>query len=134
MFIVFTNVMSGNFFENNYIKAWYDNNIVAAEFKIDKLDLEAAKQTVELRLKMVQGVKHLVLIDAQNVKTITKDARDYFASDEGSKFIIASALVLDSTVGKILGNFFLQISKPKVPLRLFTNKADALDWLNTFQV
>ncbi|MGZ5243479.1 MAG: DUF7793 family protein [Bacteroidia bacterium] len=125
--------MNGNFFENNYIKAWYDNNIVFAEFKINKLDLEAAKQTVMLRLGMVQGVNHLVLIDAQNVKTITKEARDYFASDEGTKFIIASALVLDSTVGKILGNFFLQISRPKVPLRLFTNKGDALEWLNTFQ-
>jgi hypothetical protein len=125
--------MSSSFFENNYIKAWYENNILFAEFKIEKLDLKSAKETVDLRLDMAEGVNHLVLIDAQQVKTITKEARDYFASEEGSKFIIASALVLNSTVGKLLGNFFLQISKPKVPLHLFTNKNDALEWLNSFQ-
>jgi hypothetical protein len=125
--------MKMNLHENEFVKGWSEGNVMYAEFKVPLMDLNAAKQSVALRLKAAAGKNYLFLIDARKVNSVTKEARDYLASEEGSQSIIASALVLDSIIGKMLGNFFLQISKPKVPLRLFTNKADALDWLNNFK-
>lgn len=125
--------MKNNVFENDYARGWNEDDVMYAEFKVPIMDLEAAKQSVSARLLAAEGKDYVFLIDARKVNSITKEARDYLASEEGSRQIIASALVIDSKVGKLLGNFFLQINKPKIPLKLFTNKADALEWLSTFQ-
>ncbi|RYD78221.1 MAG: hypothetical protein EOP53_11575 [Sphingobacteriales bacterium] len=122
--------MKNNAFENDYARGWCENDVMYAEFKTPVMDLAAAKESVSARLNAAEGKDYVFLIDATRVNSITKEARDYLASDEGSQQIIASALVIDSKVGKLLGNFFLQINKPKIPLKLFTNKTDALDWLN----
>ncbi len=126
-------MMKTNTHENEYVKGWSEGNVMYAEFKVPLMDLVAARESVSARLLAAEGKDYLFLIDARKVNSITKEARDFLASDEGSKHVIASALVIESKVGKLLGNFFLQISKPKVPLKLFTNKNDALDWLNSFQ-
>ena len=120
--------------ENAYVKGWVEGGIMYAIFKPEKMDYIAAKECVSLRVQAASGQYFPVLIDARKVNSITKEARDYFASVEGSSFIVASALVLDSVVGKFLGNFFLQINKPKVPLRLFTNEGEALNWLKQYKV
>jgi hypothetical protein len=125
--------MKLNEHENEYVKGWTEGDIMFAEFKVPLMDLDAAKGSVAARLSAAGDKDYLCLIDSRKVNSITKEARDYLASDDGSKHIIASALVLDSKVGKLLGNFFLQINKPKVPLRLFTNRNDALEWLNSFK-
>jgi len=36
-------------------------------------------------------------------------------------------------LNKIIVNFFLSISKPNVPTKLFTNKEDAIKWLQQFK-
>lgn len=103
------------------------------QFKNDKLDLKTAKECVQLRLDVTKDRILPTLIDATNIKSISKEARDYFGSDEGSKNIAASALIINSIVGKFMSNFFLQINKPKVPIRVFTDRKDAVSWLRQFE-
>ena len=74
-----------------------------------------------------------MLVDGRDVSSITKEARDYFAKDDGIKLLLASALVADSVLGKFIGNFFLQINKPILPLRLFTDEKEAYKWLQQFK-
>jgi hypothetical protein len=121
-----------NLHENDFVKGWVEDNIMFAEFKTKTLDFDAAKASVAVRVSSLKDKHFPTFIDARKVQSITKEARDYFASEEGSQNIIASALLIDSVVGKFMGNFFLQISKPKIPLRLFTNEAEALRWLKQF--
>jgi len=72
------------------------------------------------------------LIDARNVKSITKEARDYLASAEGTRYVTAAGLLLESYLGKIMGNFFLQINKPSLPTKMFSNKKEAIEWLTQY--
>ena len=44
----------------------------------------------------------------------------------------AVALVVDTPVSRVLGNFYLGLSKPHIPSRLFNDEAEALDWLKRF--
>jgi len=119
--------------DNDVIEVSVDDGIMWGRFKVKIFDFEAAKVAVATRIEACKGQPYPLLIDARYVSSITKEARDYFASPEGTSLVIASCLVLDSVLGRFLGNFFLQISKPKVPLKLFTNTEDAVSWLQQFK-
>ena len=75
------------------------------------------------------GEKFPLLIDARGIRSMTREARNQFSlrgRDSGAK---AFAIVIDSAISKVIGNFFMGINKPEVPARLFTSEADALKWL-----
>jgi hypothetical protein len=61
-----------------------------------------------------------------------KKARDFLASKEGTKGIKAAAMMLDSAFSSFLGNFYLSVNKPPMPVRIFTNTKAALNWLQKF--
>lgn len=124
--------MKKNLLETEYAKVWVENDVMIAVFKPKELTLDIARHCVATRVAAANGEIYPVLIDTRAVKSITKDARDYFASDEGAQKMKAAALLLDSFVGKIMGNFFLQINQPKVPIRIFNSEADAVKWLQQF--
>ncbi len=120
-------------YNNDVVEGYMLDGIIVASFKVKIFDLDAAKIAVKERIDACKGESYPLLVDARDVSSITKEARDYFASPEGTVLISASALVLDSVLNRFLGNFFLQINKPKVPLRLFTNIEDAVKWLQQFK-
>jgi hypothetical protein len=120
-------------FSNEILDGHLDDGIMVLKFKVKKFDLDAAKVAVAARIEASKGIAFPMLVDGREVSSISKEARDYFATDDGIKFLLASALVADSVLGKFLGNFFLQINKPKVPLRLFTDDKEAYKWLQQFK-
>ena len=125
--------MKESFLENDTLKCWHEDGILHAAFQVPVLDLAGTKIAVDLRVKVSNATSFPMLVDARKVKSITKESRDYLASDEGTKYLLATGLLLDSTIGRFLGNFFLQINKPKVPLKLFTDETEALNWLGQFK-
>jgi hypothetical protein len=50
----------------------------------------------------------------------------------GIKNTLASVLLLDSAVGKFMGNFFLAINKPPIPIKIFTSGTEAYTWITQF--
>src|SRR6266498_4365148 len=114
--------MRQQLYNTDVAEAYMDEGIMIVKFKIKKFDLDAAKITVSKRLEASNGVSYPVMIDARQVQSITKEARDYFASEKGVSLLLACALILDSVLGKFLGNFFLQINKPKTPLKIFIDE------------
>lgn len=75
------------------------------------------------------GEKFPLLIDARGIRSMTREARSQFSlkgRDSGAK---AFAIIIDSSISKVVGNFFMGINKPEVPARLFTDETEALKWL-----
>ena len=73
-----------------------------------------------------------VLIAGGKHTLADKDAREFGASKEGTKYALAVAFVIKSLAQKILGNAYIKINKPIVPTRLFDNEEKAVEWLKTF--
>jgi hypothetical protein len=46
--------------------------------------------------------------------------------------VSAVALVVATPLSRMMGNFFLTVSKPMAPTRLFDDEASALAWLQEF--
>jgi hypothetical protein len=117
--------------ETPYMKLWIENKILYCIYANVDFNLAMAKECVEQRIKFSKGISYPACVFIKNLKSVEIDARRYFAK-EGNSLIKAGALIIESPLSEILGNFFLFINKPNVPARLFTNRKDAEKWLSEY--
>jgi hypothetical protein len=92
-----------------------------------------AKEIVKVRQEFANYMPVVALIYNQGVVKMDKKAREYFASSEGIKGIIAAAIVVGSPFTSFLANFFVSVNKTKMPVRIFSNPKDALKWLEKYR-
>lgn len=79
------------------------------------------------------GTKKLpVLVKFGSVKSLSRDARQYFGGAETAKCTSAIALLISSSIGKVIGNFMIGFNKTLYPTRLFTSEDEAIAWLKGF--
>jgi hypothetical protein len=99
------------------------------------VDLDAAKALVRTRLEFIGDKDYPSLIDTTGVRSVTKEARDYFNEPEASAGFKAAAILSRSAFSTFLSNFFIKISliKSPVPIKLFTTEEEALEWLNQYK-
>jgi hypothetical protein len=94
------------------------------------IDLAVARELIDNRIEFAEGRSVYTLIDFTNVKSVTKEARDYMNSAEGGlRGLRGGAFLSNNVVSTLLVNLYLQISKPAIPARFFTNESDALRWI-----
>lgn len=118
--------------DNNEITLELEGGIVTAKFKVTHFDLETVERLVEERKKVFKGLIYPIIANVVSIKSSTKEARDFFASETGCVGINATAVLINSPVGSIIGNFYIRINKPLRPVKLFTNKLKAKKWLVQF--
>ena len=108
-----------------------ENNIVFFKYKPSiVIDINTAKDLVKNRMDYTAGKSVYTLIDFTNVKSVTKEARDYMNSPEGGlKGILGGAFLSNSVVATLFVNLYLKVSTPSVPAKFFTNEKDAVGWL-----
>lgn len=131
-FIVMNSV-DNSFANSRYTDLKIENSILFATYKPDvKIDLEIAKQIVSQRLSFQNGNSYLNLVDARQLKSATKEARDYLAKHHEG--IIASAILVKSAISNMIINMFITFSKPAVSVKAFHDKENALKWLSQFSL
>lgn len=118
---------------NKKISIELDKGILVGSYQCEIVDLETAKSAVSYRLENYGNKDHPLLIYSNKIKHITKDAREYLASEEGCQKIKCCAIITNSIVTRVIANFFLQINKPLVPTRLFTDEVSARKWLSKYK-
>jgi hypothetical protein len=97
------------------------------------VNYEVAKQLIKMRLDFCENISYPVLIIDEGVLSMDKKARDLFSSKEGTVNIIASALVLSTVYSKVIGNFFIKVTRPHIPVKIFNDKILALEWLEQYK-
>ena len=108
-----------------------DDNILFFKYapKLE-MTIESAKEIVRSRLEYCRGESMYVLIDGTNLKSATKEARDYMNSPEGGlKGVLGGAFLSNSVVATLVINLFLKMSHLPIPARFFTNKEEAIKWI-----
>lgn len=105
------------------------NGVLMGTLKCEYVDLSVAEAAVEYRLKHFGNKDYMLLINMANVKHVTKEAREYLASEKGCNKVKCCAILISSEVTKIIANFFIRINKPLVPTSTFTSEDKARQWL-----
>ena len=120
--------------EYKHITVWTEDQYPDLIFGIYsprlEIDLDIARELIDNRLDFSNGRSMYVLIDFTNVKSVTKEARDFMNSpDGGLKGVLGGAFVSNNVVATMFVNLYLKVSNPVIPARFFTDRHEALRWL-----
>ena len=97
-------------------------------------DLDNAREEFAAVVRVSRGERLPLLVDMANTKSITREARAFFASDEVAKALSAVALLSRSSVTTMMANvYFAVFGDQGVPTKLFTQEAEAIAWLKGFR-
>ncbi|MES2589399.1 MAG: hypothetical protein V4622_10495 [Bacteroidota bacterium] len=93
------------------------------------IDFNEVLEIKSANIKLTQGKKYVILIDAEDFLSVTKDARELLSSREFAGNSIAKALLITSFAQKILANFYITVHKPYISTQAFTDREEAIIWL-----
>ncbi len=92
--------------------------------------LDDAIAAIEATAQLTGGRQGPLLVDIRDIGPMDRPARTEFT--RRGDLVSAVALVVDTPLSRVMGNFFLSVSKPVAPTRLFEDEASALAWLREF--
>lgn len=95
----------------------------------DDHTLNDAVENIQACARLTDGARVPTLLGARLAKKVSREAREYYAGPENAKVTIATAMLIGSAVGRVIGNFLIQVNRPSFPLRLFSHEAEAVAWL-----
>lgn len=121
--------------ENQWVEYKIKYGIVFGRFKNGaSVDLITAKKLIETRLVLQNGRDLPLLVDITGLRHVTKDARDFFASNESLRGTIAGALIVGKSLfSRTLGNIFFLLSRPEIPHKMFGSAVPAMRWLKRYR-
>lgn len=109
-----------------------EDGIVRTKIKSgSEVSVNEAKENSDAVNSLYTGQKFPLMIDSRGIKSMTRDARNQFSTKGRETHTKAFAIIIDSSLSRVIGNFFMGINKPAVPTRLFENEIEAEKWLKT---
>ena len=126
--------MKSEVIETSIGKVWLDEEgIIRDKLKEGSvIELKEAKEEIAAYSSFCKEKKRPQLVDIRGVKSVSAEARNYFAGEELAEAVCAIAGIIGSPLSRIMGNFFLGLNKPSFPSKLFTSEEEALIWLRGF--
>ena len=112
------------------MKFWIEDGILYSQFKKPIIiNIERIKALIDLRTEISGGEKQYWCYDFKGIESYDKEARDY-AEIYGQEYLYACAAIFNSHIAKFTLNTFMVLKTPLIPLRGFTEKNEAIHWLN----
>jgi hypothetical protein len=95
-------------------------------------NLKELKEIISGFEKILGPKRYPILYVAGDYTSISREAREFGASEEGTRCSLAEAVVIKSLAQKLLADLYLKLNKPVVPTRFFNSKKEAEIWLKAF--
>jgi hypothetical protein len=122
------------YYQDEYTEMWIEDGILICVFSSGLIITEeVAIIAVRERIRISNGCTYPALIDATKIQYLTKTAREYLATVDGIRYLSCSAFLVNNEVQTIFINFFLMINKPAIPSKIFSDREEAINWLQKFK-
>jgi hypothetical protein len=126
--------MKESYLETDYCRMWVSNGILFAEYKPGLvMNLEIAKQMVNDRIKVSNGISRPMFLDVRNLVSTDRATMKYYKKKEVIQYVSSCALITGNALGSLAGNIFLTLERPLIPTKLFTDQGKALEWLEKYK-
>lgn len=90
--------------------------------------VEHALENTKAVEQFFYGKKFPLIVDIREIKSISKEARDHFSMKDRKSAVSSIAIIINSQLSRIIGNFFMGLNKPAVPVKLFSSELEAVKW------
>jgi hypothetical protein len=94
------------------------------------MSYEDAIAATDAMTKLTGGKRCPLLVDAHDAGPQDRAARSEFA--RRGDLVSAVALLGATPLSRMVGNFFIAVSRPMAPTKLFNDESSALAWLKEF--
>ena len=92
--------------------------------------LDDAVAVIEAMSELTGGRAAPLLVHTTDAGPQSREARLEFVRRQ--EVVSAVALVVGNPLSRMMANFFINVSKPEVPIRLFEDDESALTWLRGY--
>ncbi len=97
-----------------------------------KQALADAQENLTAAIRVGTGARRGFLVDIRLSEMLEPDARHYYATQPLDNHFTKLALLLEANpLGVMMGNVYMKMARHSVPIKLFTDEAEALKWLKT---
>lgn len=90
------------------------------------LDVTDIREFADALERLAGGESPPLMVHMKNLESADREARAVGATLDIPS---ATALVTGPGIGRAIGNFYMAISKPQVPTRMFATEEEARSWL-----
>jgi len=119
--------------ELTWFTTWMEDGICRTVVKSNAvIELHHAQENTDTVVTLSNNSQPPILVDIRKIKSINKEARDHFAMRDRKPRVCAIAMLINSPLSKVVGNFYLAINQPSVPTKLFNSEDKAIEWLKQF--
>lgn len=89
-----------------------------------------ARENVEFQVGYFRGkgVCGIVLIMADRIQSLDKEARRVYQEEIGPPHVRAAGMIGVSLLARAIGSFLIGLSKPRIPFKLFGSLDAATSW------
>jgi hypothetical protein len=94
-----------------------------------QLNAENTVGVVRAHIAAAAGQKRPTLTDLRGMRSATREARELGAAADVVAVTLRMAILVGNPVTRVLGNFFVLVTGPKYPTKIFTEEAAARAWL-----
>jgi hypothetical protein len=110
-----------------------DDGILRVDFsQYDRITLASIQYVHARHVALCPDRKVPELLKGKGVGSVEYKAQRYLSSPEVAAGVSAGAIVVTSFLERHLARMFLIYHRPPYPVQVFSNEADALDWLRGF--
>jgi SpoIIAA-like len=97
------------------------------------LTLEIVKEHNAVAAQFTNNIPVRVLVDTRDISlmSVPNDVMKYQSASEYDRNQIGMAMLVSSRFSKNIISFYIRVFRPAVPTRLFTDEAQAREWLAT---
>lgn len=107
------------------------SGIVVLRFRPNsRATLDDVRELVRAHVTAAGGIKRCAIADLRGLRFSDLEGRRLAAGPEVAAVTSRMALLVSNPVSRVLGNFFLRVSRPLYPTRIFTDEASARRWLS----
>ncbi|MGC6434218.1 MAG: hypothetical protein ACON4M_08485 [Crocinitomicaceae bacterium] len=93
------------------------------------IDAEDSMELVYYSRKLMKGKKFSLLVNTGRNITVTKDAWTIFNHKKNEEHLLFKAIVIKSPLYYFLSEVYYSINKPNIKTKIFTDRDQAIDWL-----
>lgn len=120
-------------YENELFDLSLSNSILYLEYRPNTtVDLSTAKITVAKRMQVQESKVYPLFFDMRGAVDSDKAGRDYLAN-YGFLFTSAVAIMVNHGISLSITSFYLKRYRSDIPLKIFTYKPKALEYLSTIR-
>lgn len=106
-----------------------DGTLVLRFHHGSRLDATLTREVTRAHVELAQGQPRHVLADVRGLVSVDRASRQLAASPDVTAATSRMAIVVGNPVTRTLGNFFIRVTTPRYPTRLFADERLARQWL-----